>query len=1116
LSPQSCEALRLIAQQAGVPLKSALLAVHLKVLSLMTGRDDVVTGLVTNCRPEDEEGSENLLGLFLNTLPMRTALPRGSWLDLVRHTFAEEREMLPHRWYPMSRIRQAGQAGSLFEAAFNYVRFHRYGELSTRSDLTVLETGFHGDTNLPLMTDFMQDPVSGRIELSIAFDSSRYDTTFIEAMVDRYRRALDALTEGPDLPHSADAVLSEAERDLLARAAQGPCVPASTTQTANAGDARPTADALTAAVESALRTHADRPAINADGRTVDYGELAATARTCGAAVRAALACTDRGAGSTVALLLPRGIELVTVALGCLLAGVPFVVCDPAQAPERLHRALVDADAGLVVAGSDDLATALPAGVPCYPPHRLRAAPDPGPPAAPHPDDLAYLVFTSGSTGRPKPVAVTRRALANRLDWSQRAYPLQPEDRVLALASPVFDFAIWECFAPLLAGACVVAAPDLMDSGTGLGDLLRQTGTTVAHLVPSLLGGLVDDPALAHCTRLRLLLVGGETFPTSLLDQLRTVLSCEVINQYGPAEATIDATFHRVGAPRHTPADRSGSTVPIGRPIDNVSIHLLGENLLRVPPGCVGEVFIGGAAVARGYHGRPGATAAAFLPDPWTGTPGARMYRTGDLARLLPDGALEFLGRIDDQVQVNGVRVELGEVEAALREGGLVEQAVVVAHRSGRGALQLVAHAVARPGSAVSGEQVLAGLDGLPRALRPARVVLRSELPRTASGKIDRRALEAIGTTESPGGRPRLPAPPTTGLERRLAELWSQVLDTPDPGVEDDFFDLGGDSISALQLVARGRRDGIGLTPRLIYAHRTIRTVARALEAVVLSPAAAEPAAGAALVSLRQGSGATPFFCVHASNGSSAPYAALAAALPRPRPFFGLDAEGLRPDGPELASVPALAAHYLAQVRDRQPQGPYLFGGWSTGGAIAFEMAVQARAQGEEVAALILLDPSVPPMLAGPPEHALLLWLFLRDLAGLTGRPMPALTVDRLRSLEPGARVAATIEAIREAALVPEEVVDQLAAQMDVFCALVGAAAVWNPRRYDGPLTLLVAGSDEEAQHRLTGWRSFTGADAVAHAVGGTHHTMLRRPALDGLAPLLDQCLTTATGTGTTP
>lgn len=282
--------------------------------------------------------------------------------------------------------------------------------------------------------------------------------------------------------------------------------------------------------------------------------------------------------------------------------------------------LVDAGAGLIVAADPGrIAGAVPEGVPCRTPDELRGSGAPGPDADPHPEHLAYLVFTSGSTGRPKPVAVSHRALANRVEWAQRTYPLGPDDRLLALASPVFDFAVWEVFGPLLAGACLVEAPDLTDTGVSLAELLRSTRTTVAHLVPSLLGGLLTDPALADGNDLRLLLVGGEAFPAPLLAELRQQLRCEVINQYGPAEATIDATFHRVG-PEVSGQPGRPATVPIGRPISNVSVHLLGENLAPVPPGCVGEMFIGGEAPARGYHGRPPAPLKRSCP---TRTPGSR-------------------------------------------------------------------------------------------------------------------------------------------------------------------------------------------------------------------------------------------------------------------------------------------------------------------------------------------------------------------------------------------------------------------------------------------------------------------------------------------------------------
>ncbi|MER6066528.1 amino acid adenylation domain-containing protein [Streptomyces sp. NPDC001792] len=991
-----------------------------------------------------------------------------------------------------SRIRRAGESGTLFEAAFNYVHFHRYGELATRRGLEVVEARFHGDTNLPLMTDFIQDPASGRIELSIAFDPSRYSLSFAEAMVARYLTALAALTTAPDLPHTASDLLSAAERARLADAGRGsrPDMPV---------------QALVPRLAAALAEHRNRTAVETAGKRLSYSELAHTARDFGAGARRALTGSRPGCGDepTVALLLPRGTDLVTAAVGCLLAGVPFVVCDPAQGPERLRDMLADARAGLVVAAEPQRqAAALPPGVPCRTPQELGADGGSGPDAEPRPGDLAYLVFTSGSSGRPKPVAVPHGALANRLDWSQRAYPLRPDDRVLALAAPVFDFAVWEMLAPLLSGASVITAPDLKESTAGLGALLRETGSTVAHLVPSLIGGLLDEPGPADGSALRLLLVGGEAFPARLLEELRAALPCEVIHQYGPAEAAIDATFHRATA-ASAPAGGSG-TVPIGRPIDNVVVHLLGDNLLPVPPGCAGELFIGGEATARGYHSQPGRTAGAFLPDPNAGMPGARMYRTGDLARLLPDGSLEFLGRTDDQIQVNGVRVEPGEIEAALLAGGLLAEAAVVARATDHGGTRLVAHVVPRDGVPFSADEVLAGLAGLPEALHPSLAVAHAELPRTSSGKVDRLSLRTAELPEQPRG-PRAAA--ATELEERLGALWSQVLGAPGLGVEDDFFVLGGDSIAALQLVARARRDGIAMTARSLYANRTVRALARSLAPA--RPSADGPrerSRGPALVALRGDGGGAPFFCVHASNGSAAPYVPLAGALSRPRPFFGLDAEGLSPDGPELASVPALAAHYLAQVRAEQPQGrPYLLGGWSTGAAVAFEMAAQLRADGERVAALVLFDPAAPPALDAPPESAELLWLFLRDLAGLAGRPVPPLAVEDLRGLGPDTQQEAVLRTVRTAGLVPDDVLEEVATRLGLFRSLVSAAAVWRPGAYDGPLTVLTAGAGDPAE-RIAAWRCLTTGAFEARPVDGDHHGMLRRPAVDGLAALLERCL----------
>ncbi len=464
------------------------------------------------------------------------------------------------------------------------------------------------------------------------------------------------------------------------------------------------------------------------------------------------------------------------------------------------------------------------------------------------DALAYILYTSGSTGRPKGVGLSHRALVNRLLWAQAEYPLRPDDRVLQIAGCGFDFAVWETFAPLIAGArLVLARPGGQQDPAYLVATLRERGITIAHFIPSMLQLVLDEPGLSACTGLRHLFSGGEALPAALRDRTLAVVPGAILwNQYGPTEATVDATFHRCGGggrvddqgaglPATAAAECCGVasdawTVPIGGPVANTQVHLLDGGLRPVPIGWPGEIHIGGTALARGYLGQADWTAERFVPDPFAGEPGGRLYRSGDQARRRADGAIEFVGRADRQVKVRGFRVELGEVEAALAALAGVCEAAVVAP----GGERLVACVVAE--GATVGELRRALAQRLPAAMVPAAFVLLPSLPRTPNGKVDRRALAALlaDAPPTPGepGAPAVPGDiaPRSPAEELLAGLFGQLLGRADVGVQDDFFELGGHSLLAVRLVAQVRHVfGVELGVRSVFEAPTVAALAVRVE-----------------------------------------------------------------------------------------------------------------------------------------------------------------------------------------------------------------------------------------------------------------------------------------------
>ncbi|QUF04054.1 amino acid adenylation domain-containing protein [Actinosynnema pretiosum subsp. pretiosum] len=582
--------------------------------------------------------------------------------------------------------------------------------------------------------------------------------------------------------------------------------------------------------------HGARGAVTFEGATTTYAELDAAA----AGLARRLAGVGVRPGDVVAIALPPSERRIAAVLGALRAGAAYLPLDPELPAPRLEFLLADAGAAVLI--TDTATREGPVAAHDGPTVLCdRLSPDGAPTAEPTAEPAefpgsalaAYVIYTSGSTGRPKGVAVDHRSLVNRLLWMRERYGVGQGDVVLHKTSFGFDVSVWEQLLPLISGARLVIAPqETRRDATALVRLVRAESVTVLHFVPSLLPAFLDVAEVEQARALRVAISSGEALPKPVaVDFARRLPHCALHNLYGPTEATIDVT--------HWPVDGDDERpfVPIGTPIDNTSVYVLDDHLEPLPVGAEGELCIGGQAVALGYLGRPALTAEKFAPDPF-GAPGARMYRTGDRARFGPDGAIEYLGRRDGQVKLRGYRVELGETEAALLESDLVRQAAVVVRGEG-GAKRLVGFVSGRPDAAGGAEgaeaHVLARLSAtLPAYQVPSQLVWLDALPLTPSGKVDRAALPETAAAH------RSSAAPETPTERAIAALWAELLDGPEPGLDDDFFRTGGDSVSSMRLAARAQRQGVRLDVQHIFTHRTVRGMAAAADEASTRPVVAEP------------------------------------------------------------------------------------------------------------------------------------------------------------------------------------------------------------------------------------------------------------------------------------
>ncbi|WP_392667055.1 amino acid adenylation domain-containing protein [Streptomyces sp. LN785] len=809
-------AVRELADRLDVPLRTVLLAAHLRVMSVVGGARDVVTGAVYNGRGEVRD-ADKCLGLFLNTLPIRAHMADGTWTELIRETARVDNSIQRHRRYPMSEIRRRTGRPELFDTYFNYTHFHVEQTLTDESAVEVLDSTGAGDTSFGFGAAFSVDSATGELSFGMRYDAERHQEEQIEALRGRYESALTQMVRAPDSRYASTSLLSAAEQravEAWSGTAAAPAPPAAT---------------LTGLFTLAAREHRHATAVVHGEERLDHGRLDALSTRLARVLRQAGVGPDR----LVAVCLDDSVGLVVAILAVLKAGGAYVPLDPDQPPARLESLLADADPLVLVTDRAHGGRLSGHTGPRVLIDGVAGLWEPGDDEPPLPessgrDHLAYVIYTSGSTGRPKGVAVQHGEIVAYLSGLSARLGVCPGAGYGLSQSLAFDFSMTMLYLSLTTGGTLHLLPRHLTDDE-LAAAVRSSGIDYLKLTPSHLSALAATLGAGRLLPRRALILGGEASAQGWAADLAAQGGCAVFNHYGPTEATVGVTVHQVTADRG-----GGASTPIGRPLPGARVHVLDDSLQPVPPGTVGELYLGGERLARGYLGRAALTAERFVADPF-GPAGARLYRSGDLARRLPDGSLCFLGRRDHQVKIRGHRVELGEIEAALRELPGVAQAVAVAHPTDR-PQQLVAYLEPSPGTRLWDARELRDRmrQRLPEHLVPSRFITLDRLPLQSHGKADRGALpapDAIGT-----GQDQVREAPATVWEQTVADLWSDLLGVDRFGVTDDFFELGGDSLLATQMVARLRRalpDGsTTIRVRDLFTHRTVRTVA----ALVAGPA----------------------------------------------------------------------------------------------------------------------------------------------------------------------------------------------------------------------------------------------------------------------------------------
>ncbi|WP_410586704.1 amino acid adenylation domain-containing protein [Amycolatopsis sp. lyj-23] len=807
LDEEATAALRRMCRAHGLTTSTVVQAAWGALLGKHSGTDDVVFGVTVAGRPPELTGAEDMVGLFINTVPVRVrwsaGQPVGEWLQELQRTVAGLRQ---YEHTPLASIRAVSDVPGGVALFDSLVVFENYpaGDGSVRGEPDTVVRDVRVAERTEVALTLVAAP-GDRLSLRLLYATDRYDEPAAAGLLGRLTRLLAAMAADPAQPVHRLRLLSAAdEQELLRRwnpdAAEPAAAPAP----------------LVTRFLAQARTRPDAVAVVWGQEQLTYGAVLRRAAGLAGRLRAA----GVGPETLVGVLSERGPRQVVAVLACHLAGGAYLPLDPAYPAERIGYLVADSRTPIVVTTAD-LVARVPAGPAVVVLDEREAEPVD---ARVDPAQLAYVIYTSGSTGRPKGVLVPHGNAARLFDATRRWSGFDTRDTWSLFHSIAFDFSVWELWGALAHGGRLVLVGDMTRrSPEEFAELLAEQAVTVLNQTPSAflpLAAVADElPAL------RTVVFGGEALPA---DQLagwasRTGLRRpRLVNMYGITETTVHVTHHRV-----TDADlRPGAGSVIGRPIADLRVYLLDADLRPVPPGMAGELYVGGAGPARGYLGRPGLTAQRFVPDPHGG-PGTRVYRTGDRARALPDGTFVYLGRSDGQVQVRGHRVEPGEVEAALRTHPRVTAAHVLLrdHR-------LVAYLVTT-GDVPDVREHLAA--SLPSYLHPAHYVVVDAFPLTAHGKIDIAALPAPSTDRARSGAEY--AEPGTAAERVLAEIWQDILGVDAVGVHDNFFALGGDSILSMRIAARAMQAGLRINPRQLFEHETVAELAAAAGAAGTEPAA---------------------------------------------------------------------------------------------------------------------------------------------------------------------------------------------------------------------------------------------------------------------------------------
>ena len=1103
------EQLKRLSAERGCTLFTTLFAAYMLLLRRLSGQKEIVVGVPLADRAL--AGGETLVGHCVNFLPLRGSIEDDQ--TFTAHLAAMQKIFLDadeHGYYAFGSLLQKLNSPRdpgrmpLVSATFNLER------MAEEPKFFGVETELAGNAHSAASFDINFDVTDTRegLQLNCRYNAGLFSAQTIQRWLAHYQTLLEGILADPqrrvcDLP-----LLTEAERRRI-------LIEWNETRADYPRD-----KCVHHIFEEAVAKTPDAVAVELEGTRLTYRALNERAN------RLAHYLQRLGVGSEtiVAVCLDRSSEMILALLGILKAGGAYLALDSSHPKERLALMLEEAHAPIVLT-QDKLLALLPETdqaiisnpksqisnptIICLDSSEQEIAQESprNPVGKATAESLAYISFTSGSTGKPKGVCVPHRAVV-RLVKNTNYASLGASEVFLQLAPLAFDASTFEIWGALLNGARLVIFPPHAPTLAELGGFIQKRGVTTLWLTAGLFHQMIEEQS-SSLLGVRQLLAGGDVLSvTHVKRALKALPHCRLINGYGPTENTTFTCCHQI-----TNANVEGHSIPIGRPIANTQVYVLNENLQPVPIGVPGELYAGGDGLAHGYLNQPDLTAKKFIPSPFSNDPRARLYRTGDFSRWLPDGNIEFLGRMDAQVKMRGNRVELGEIETILSRHPAVRECVVVARKDNSGDKQLTAYFVSMDSAQPASEELREHLRrALPEYMIPSGFVRLQSLPLTVSGKVDRKALPGPGEKESESRQTFVPI--NDDVEKRLAEIWQDILDRSRVGASDDFFELGGHSLLALRLIARVEIVfGKKIPVAAVFHARTVAQMA------ILLREKSQPANATSIVEIQSQGSRPPLMLVHGAGGGMFwGYAALANHLGTDQPVYGFKSRGL--DGcAELASVEEIARQYVADLRAFQPRGPYYLGGYCFGGNVAYEMARELHAQGEKVALLALIN-CMPPNSSYDRIHfsAAFCAKFLKNLIYWSNYVLHLKRGRRREFLGWKLRAIRTklLHKLRLSGKAPldfniEDFVDltsQPEGRRSLWESHVHALFKHQPKPCAGRLTLfrtrghtLLCSFDD-----TFGWSDLAAGGVTVRIVSGAHETIMDEPHVHSLADELRKCL----------